>query len=69
MVEISKYFRLAKLGMPLHHLKFQDTNLFVALMLWLCTLPLIALIAYPFLGWKVTLYLAGFLPVADLVAC
>jgi hypothetical protein len=49
--------------------RFRDTNLFLALMLWLCTLPLVAIIALPFLGLKVTLYLAGFLLLADLVAC
>lgn len=69
MVEISKYLRLVKRGIPRQHLKFQDTNLFLALMLWLCTLPLLALVAYPFLGWKITFYLAAFLLVADLVAC
>jgi len=69
MVEISKYLHFVKRGMPRHHLKFQDTNLFLALMLWLCMLPLLALIVYPFLGWKITLYLAGFLLIADLVAC
>ena len=69
MVEISKYLRLVKRGMPRHHLKFQDTNLFLALMLWLCILPLLVLVAYPFLGWKITFYLAAFLLVADLVAC
>ena len=69
MVEISKYLRLVKMGAQRHQLKFQDTNLFLALMLWLCTLPLLALVAYPFLGWKITFYLAAFLLVADLVAC
>jgi hypothetical protein len=69
MVEIAKYLHLVKRGPPHHHLKFQDTNLFLALMLWLCTLPLLALVAYPFLGWKITFYLAAFLLVADLVAC
>ncbi len=49
--------------------RFRDTNLFLALILWLCTLPLLAILALPFAGWKVTLYLAGFLLVADLVAC
>ena len=48
---------------------FRGTPLFLALMLWICTLPLIAIIALPFLGLKITLYLAGFLLVADLIAC
>ncbi len=69
MAGLYKSLRMFKRSTLPHHLKFQDTNLFLALMLWLCTLPLVALIAYPFLGWKVTLYLAGFLLVADLVAC
>jgi len=50
-------------------LNFRGTRLFLALMLWLCTLPLLVFLAAPFLGWKVTTYLAGFLLVADLVAC
>ncbi len=49
--------------------RFQDTTLFLALAMWLCILPLLAIFALPFLGWKVTIYLAGFLLVADLVAC
>ncbi len=48
---------------------FRGTPLCLALMLWLCTLPLLAFLAAPFLRWKVTAYLAGFLLVADLVAC
>ena len=51
------------------HLRFQDTTLFLTLAMWLCILPLLAILALPFLGWKVTIYLAGFLLVADLVAC
>ena len=43
--------------------------MFWALLMWLCALPLLALLAAPFLGWKVTAYLAGFLLVADLVIC
>ncbi len=49
--------------------RFQDTTLFLALVMWLCILPLLAILALPFLGWKVTVYLAGFLLVADMVAC
>jgi len=33
--------------------------MFLALMIWLCALPLLALLAAPFLGWKVTAYLVG----------
>ncbi len=49
--------------------RFQDTTLFLTLAMWLCILPLLAIFTLPFLGWKVTIYLAGFLLVADLVAC
>lgn len=49
--------------------RFRDTNLFLALMLWLCALPLVAILGLRFLGWEITLYLAGFLLVADLVLC
>ena len=52
-----------------HCPKFQDTTLFLTLALWLCTLPVLALVALPFLGWKVTVYLAGGLLVIDLVVC
>ena len=53
----------------LRYPKFQDTTLFMTLALWLCTLPVLAMFIPPFLGWEVTAYLAGFLLVADLVAC
>lgn len=53
----------------LHYAKFQDTTLFLTLALWLCTLPLLVLVAVPFLGWKVTAYLAGGLLVIDLLIC
>ncbi|MFH1646808.1 MAG: hypothetical protein ABID71_03825 [Chloroflexota bacterium] len=51
------------------NLRFRDANLFLALMLWLCTLPLVILFGLPFLGLKITLYLAGLLLLADLLAC
>ncbi|MBI4303235.1 MAG: hypothetical protein HY665_02705 [Chloroflexi bacterium] len=43
--------------------------MFWALIMWLCALPLLALLAAPFLGWKVAALLAGFLLIADLVIC
>ncbi len=49
--------------------RFKSTPMFLALMIWLCALPLLALVATPFLGWKITAYLAGFLLVADTVVC
>ena len=49
--------------------RFQGTPFLIAMMLWVCTLPLLAFLAAPFLGWKATAYLAGFLLVADLVIC
>lgn len=49
--------------------RFRDTSLFLALMLWICALPLVAILGRRFLGWEITLYLAGFLLVADLVVC
>lgn len=52
-----------------HYPKFQDTTLFLTLALWLCTLPVLALVALPFLGWKMTAYLAGGLLVIDLIVC
>ncbi len=69
MVEISKYLCPVKWSLPRHHLKFQDTNLFLALMLWLYILPRLALVAYLLLVWEITLYLAVFLLVADLAVC
>jgi hypothetical protein len=35
----------------------------------MCTLPLLVLLAVPFLGWQTTAYLAGGLLVADLFVC
>lgn len=49
--------------------KISLTPMFWALVLWLCALPLLALLAAPFLGWKVAAFLAGALLVADLVIC
>ncbi|OGO30178.1 MAG: hypothetical protein A2Z29_07815 [Chloroflexi bacterium RBG_16_56_11] len=54
-----------RLGTP----RSGSTPMFWALIMWLCALPLLSLLAAPFLGWKVTAYLAGFLLVADLVIC
>lgn len=64
-----KYFKRYNPYRRFSHVRFQDTTLFLTLALWVCTLPLLAIFALPFLGWKVTLYLAGFLLVADLMAC
>ncbi|MDP2730609.1 MAG: hypothetical protein Q8O55_08995 [Dehalococcoidales bacterium] len=50
-------------------MKLIDIKIFLALALWVCTLPLVVIIALPFLGLKITLYLAGLLLLADLVAC
>lgn len=49
--------------------RFQDTTLFLAFSLWLCTLPLLALLALPFLGWQLTASLAGLLLILDLFGC
>lgn len=63
------YFKRYDSYRRLSRVRFQDTTLFVTLALWICTLPLLAIFALPFLGWKVTAYLSGFLLVVDLVAC
>jgi len=64
-----KYFkRFGSYEKP-RYAKFQDTTLFLTLALWLCTLPLLALLALPFLGWKLAAYLAGGLLVVDLFIC
>ena len=49
--------------------RFSSAPMFWALFMWLCALPLLALLAAPLLGWKVAAFLAGFLLVADLVIC
>lgn len=48
---------------------FRGTPLFMALMLWVCALPLVTILVVPFLGWSVAAYLAGFLLLADVLAC
>ena len=51
------------------YLKFQDTTLFLTLVIWMCTVPVLAAFVLPFLGWKATAYLAGGLLLVVLVAC
>ena len=48
---------------------FAETPLFMALLLWVCTLPVLLLTAPRFVGWTVTWYLVGAVLVAELVAC
>ena len=43
--------------------------MFMALMIWLCVLPLLALVAVPLLGWQVAALLAGLLLIADTIVC
>ncbi len=49
--------------------RIQDTTLFMTLALWLCTLPVLLLIAPRFIGWTPTWYLAAVLLVGELLAC
>jgi len=49
--------------------RFKSTPMLMALMIWLCALPVLALVAAPLLGWKIAASLAGFLLVADTVVC
>ena len=49
--------------------KLPTTPMLMSLMIWLCALPVLALVAAPLLGWQIAIYLAGFLLVADIVAC
>ena len=49
--------------------RFQDTTLFMTLALWLCTLPVLLLLAPRFIGWELTWYVAGVLLVGELLAC
>ena len=50
-------------------LRFQDTTLSMTLALWLCTLPVLLLIAPRFIGWQPTWYLAAILLLGELLAC
>lgn len=63
------YLKKSVTGESRPEYRFRDTYLFLALMLWVCSLPLIAILAFPFLGWKISLLLAGLLLLAALVAC
>jgi len=45
------------------------TPLLLALGVWLCLLPLLALIVLPLFGWKAALYTGGALLITDLAAC
>lgn len=49
--------------------RFQDTTLFMTLALWLCTLPVLLLIAPRFIGWELTWYLAAALLLGEILAC
>lgn len=46
---------------------FEDLAL--AIVIWLCTLPLIGLLAFPLFGLKITLLLAAVLLILILVVC
>lgn len=47
----------------------QTTPLLLALVLWLCTLPVLLFIGALFLDWQATLSLVGLALVAELIAC
>ena len=46
-----------------------DTPLILTIFIWLCLLPLVALLVVPFFGWGVGLTVAGVLLVVMLVLC
>ncbi len=49
--------------------RFTSTSMFMALMIWICALPLLALVVAPLLGWQVAVFLAGFLLIVDTIVC
>lgn len=46
-----------------------STPITMALIIWMCTLPLLALLALPALGWERTGLLAGSILLVDLIGC
>jgi hypothetical protein len=51
------------------HRKSDNTGLWMAIALWLCTIPVLLLVAPRFIGWRTTWYLLGALVLADLLLC
>ena len=47
----------------------RPTWMLTSLLLWLCTLPLVGLLALPWFGARVALMMAGILLVASVTAC
>ena len=49
--------------------RLNSIPMFTALVVWLCILPLLALVAVPLLGWQVAGYLAADFLITDIALC
>lgn len=47
--------------------RFDDMVL--AILIWMCALPLVGLLILPFFGWKISLLVAAVLLIAVLIIC
>lgn len=53
----------------LKRINYRFDDMILAVVVWMCTLPLIGLFVLPFLGWKVSLLVATGLLITLLIIC